>query len=263
MKILVLIKQVPDTAEVKLDAQTGNLIREGVDSIINPDDRHAIEAALQIKNSFGAHTSVLSMGPPQSVDAITEALAMGVDEGILLTDRIFAGADTWATSWILARAVKQAGPFDLVICGKQAIDGDTAHVGPQVAEFQGIPQLTYVEEIESVEDGRVTVRRAVDQGQQRVSASLPCLLTVVKEINQPRHARIDLLVKACSPKAPIKVWNAADLKVKAHQTGLAGSYTQVIKTFPPQIKRQGELFKADPQSAVELLLNRLTSHMAL
>ncbi len=154
MNIVTLIKQVPDTTEIKIDPKTGNLIREGIESIINPDDRHAIETAVSLKEKHSGKSFVISMGPPQTIDAISEAIGMGIDEGILLTDRNFGGADTWATSFTLGTAIKKLKGYDLIICGRQAIDGDTAQIGPQIAEFLGLPQLTYVREIEEISKGK-------------------------------------------------------------------------------------------------------------
>jgi len=257
MDIIVMVKQVPDTTEVKIDPKTGNLIREGVESIINPDDRNAIEAAVQIKESLGGSVTVVSMGPPQAIDAITEALALGADRGILLTDRCFAGADTWATSFTLGKAVEKINDYDLIICGHQAIDGDTAQVGPQLAEYLDLPQITYVTGIEKITEDLIVARRLVEHGYERIECPLPVLITVMKELNQPRFARFDRLIDACQETAPIEIWNAADLGVKAYQVGLQGSLTNVVETFAPKFKRKGEILEGAPQEVVETLLMKL------
>lgn len=257
MDIIVLIKQVPDTTEVKLDPKTGNLIREGIESIINPDDRHALEAAIGLKDDFGGKVIVISMGPPQAIDAISEALAMGADEGIILSDTAFAGADTWATSFTLGKAIKKVGKYDLIICGRQAIDGDTAQIGPQVAEYLQISQATYVSEIERPKKKTVVVKRRLEDGIERVQCSLPALLTVIGELNTPRHPNVGRLIEACKEKAPIKVWNAADINTQVSEIGLEGSLTNVIKTFAPKFKRQGEMLEGDTKEVVTSLIGKL------
>ncbi|RLB13964.1 MAG: electron transfer flavoprotein subunit beta [Deltaproteobacteria bacterium] len=257
MNIIVLVKQVPDTTEVKLDPKTGNLIREGIESIINPDDRHAIEAAVSLKERHGGKVTAISMGPPQAIDAISEAMGMGVDQGILLSDKAFAGADTWATSFTLGKAIEKVGEFDLIICGRQAIDGDTAQIGPQVADYLDVPQVTYVFDIEKVEEDGIVVKRRLEDGFERIQCSLPALLTVIGELNEPRYPLVDRLLDACKEKAPIAVWNAADLGVQVSEVGLSGSLTQVIKTFAPKVERQGQILEGDTQTVVGELLGKL------
>jgi electron transfer flavoprotein alpha/beta subunit len=257
MDIIVLVKQVPNTAEVKLDPKTGNLIREGVESIINPDDRHAIEAAVALKEQTGGKVTALSMGPPQAIDAVSEAMGMGVDKGILLSDRAFAGADTWATSSTLGKALEKIGSYDLVLCGRQAIDGDTAQIGPQVADYLGIPQVSYVFEIEDVKKKTIVVKRRLEDGYERVQCALPALLTVIGELNSPRYAMVGGLIDACREKAPIKIWNAADIGVQTRDIGLEGSLTHVIKTFAPKFERQGEILEGDTKEAVAGLVDSL------
>ena len=188
MNIVVCMKQVPDTTEVKIDPATGTLIREGIPSIINPDDKSGLEAALVLKDKVGARVTVLSMGPPQADLALREALAMGADEAVLLSDRAFGGADTWATSTTIAAALRKLG-FDLIVCGRQAIDGDTAQVGPQIAEHLGIPHVSYVSELELTGDA-VVVKRVFEDGYQRIKAKLPCLLTALKDMNAPRYMSV-------------------------------------------------------------------------
>jgi electron transfer flavoprotein beta subunit len=257
MNIIVLIKQVPDTTEIKIDPKTGTLIREGVESIINPDDRHAIELAVSLKGDYGGKVRVISMGPPQAIDAVSEALGMGIDEGILLTDTNFSGADTWATSFTLGRAIQKVKKYDLIICGRQAIDGDTAQIGPQVAEFLNLPQLTYVKQIEQITEKRIVVQRALEDGYERMESPLPALITVIGAINQPRYPRVDSLIEACEERAHIKIWDAADLGVTVSEIGLSGSLTRVIKTFSPKTKREGEMLTGDKDEVVGLLLERL------
>jgi electron transfer flavoprotein beta subunit len=257
MQIIVLIKQVPNTMEVKLDPKTGNLIREGVESIINPDDRSALEAAVRLREKEGGRITALSMGPGQAIDALSEALGMGADEGILLTDRAFAGADTWSTSFTLGKAIEKFGKYDLILCGRQAIDGDTAQIGPQLADYLGIPQVTYVFEMEGIASGRVTVKRQLEDGYERISAGLPALLTVISSINKPRYPRVDRLIDACREKAPIRIWNAGDIGVKTYEVGLEGSLTHVIRTFSPKVQKKTEILEGDAKTAVEGLVGRL------
>lgn len=257
MNIIVLVKQVPDTTEVKLDPRTGNLVREGVESIINPDDRHALEAAVALKEAKGGKVTVVSMGPPQAIDAVTEALAMGADRGILLSDRAFAGADTWATSFTLGRAIEKVGKYDLVLCGRQAIDGDTAQIGPQVADYLNLPQVSYVFEIEKVNRKSIVVKRRLEDGFERIRATMPALLTVIGELNAPRYPHVGRLIDSCREKAPIEVWNAADIGVKTSEVGLEGSLTHVIKTFAPKFQREGEILEGGAKESVGTLVKRL------
>jgi electron transfer flavoprotein beta subunit len=257
MNIIVLIKQVPNTTEVKLDPKTGSLIREGIESILNPDDRHALEAAVRIRETEGGKVTALSMGPPQAIDAVSEAMGIGADEGVLLTDRAFAGADTWATSTTLGKAIEKIGGFDLILCGRQAIDGDTAQIGPQVADYLGVPQVTYVFDIERFEEGSITVKRRLEDGFERIRCRLPALITTIGEINRPRFPRVDRLLESCREKAPIRVWNAADIGVQTKEVGLEGSLTHVIKTFAPKFQRQGEMIEGKPREAAKSIVGRL------
>jgi len=257
MNIIVLIKQVPDTTEVTLDPKTGTLIREGIESIINPDDLHAVEAAIGLKESVSGKVTVLSMGPPQAIDAVSEAIGMGADEGVLLTDKAFAGADTWATSFTLGRAIQKIEDYDLIICGRQAIDGDTAQIGPQVADWLQLPQVTYVCEIEKIEQDHMVVKRRLEDGYERVRCRLPALLTVIGEMNTPRFPIAGRLLDACKAKAPIKVWNAADIGVQTRDVGLEGSLTHVIKTFAPKSKREGKILEGDTREVVSKLVGKL------
>ena len=198
MNIVVLVKQVPDTNEVKIDPETGRIMREGLPSIINPDDKAGIEEALKIKDENGAHVTVLSMGPPQAAEALKEAYAMGCDEVILLTDRAFGGADTWATSTAIAAAINNLD-YDLIIAGRQAIDGDTAQVGPQTAEHLAIPSISYVEDIKEVNGSNITVQRQYEDRYQILKAKFPVLITTLGEMNSPRYMSC-LLYTSPSPR---------------------------------------------------------------
>jgi electron transfer flavoprotein beta subunit len=234
--IVVLVKQVPDTAEVKIDPKKGTLIREGVESIVNPEDLNATEAALRIRGDLGGTVTAVSMGPPQAREALLEVLAMGVDRAILLSDPAFAGADTLATSYALGKCLDKIERFDLVLCGRQAIDGDTAQIGPQVAEFLGIPQVTYVQEI-TLGDGTVRTQRALEDGYEVIEVPLPALLTVTGALNAPRLPAVDGIIEVCGRKDAVTVWNAADIRARAESTGLRGSPTWVVKTESPQSER--------------------------
>lgn len=256
MKTIVLIKQVPDTTEVKLDPKTGNLMREGLASIINPDDRHALEAAVALKQTHGGKVTAVSMGPPQAIDALSEAMGMGADQGILLSDTAFAGADTWATSFTLGKAIQALGEYDLIICGRQAIDGDTAQVGPQVAAYLDLPQVTYVFDIESLAVDHMIVKRRTEDGFERIACRLPALITVIAEMNRPRYPLMADLLLACREKAPIRIWNAADIGVTTAEVGLEGSLTHVIKTFAPKSERKTEILDGDTATAVKGLVER-------
>ena len=255
MKIAVLIKQVPDTAEVRINPETGTLMREGVPSIINPYDLHAIEAAVAIKEQNGATVTVLTMGPPQAEEALKEAIAMGADEAVLVTDRAFAGSDTWATSYALSQALRKLGA-DLVFCGKQAIDGDTAQVGPGVAEMLDIPHVAYVKAIEGVSDASIKVKRLMDEGYDVVEAKLPALLTVVRELNTPRLPSMKGKMRA--KKAIIPRWTAADLGADEAKLGLKGSPTQVKKIFAPEGRSDRQMLSGTAEEQAAKILEKLT-----
>lgn len=256
MKIIVLIKQVPNTREIKIDKKKGTLIREGVESIINPEDLNGIEAALQLVEKFKGKITVISMGPPQAIEAIQEALSMGVDDAILLTDKAFAGADTLATSYTLSKCIEKVSDYDLIICGRQAIDGDTAQIGPQIAEYLDIPQITYVKDFEII-NKKIVAKREVGDNIEKIEANLPALITVTKELNIPRYPKIDKIMDVCSKKANIKFWNAADIKTNADDIGLRGSPTSVIKTFSPKNVREGEIIEGSKQEIADKLIVRL------
>jgi len=259
MNIIVCIKQVPDTTQVKIDPETNTLIREGVTSIINPFDVYAIEEGVRLKEKFGGKTTVITMGPPQAEAALREAVSLGCDEAVLIGDRAFAGSDTLATGYTLAAAIKKISDYDLIICGKQASDGDTAQVGPGIATQLDIPQVTYVKKIERIEDKTMVVERMTEEGFEIVQTSLPCLLTVVKEINEPRLPSLKGKMKA--KKLEIPCWKAIDLDVDESQLGLTGSPTWVSKIFTPPPRPKGELFTGDADEAVNKLVDFLKDRL--
>lgn len=254
MNIIVCIKQVPDTTEVQIDPETGTLIREGVPSIINPFDENAIEEGLRLVEKYGGKVTVITMGPPQAEEALRQALAMGADEAILLSDRTFAGADTLATAYTLSQAIKKIGDFDLITCGKQAFDGDTAQVGPGLAEQLGIPQITYAIEVE-VEERKLRVKRLLEDRFEVVETRLPALITVVKHINDPRHAGLRGVMKA--RKAEIPTWTAEDIEADPLRCGLNGSPTNVVKVFSPQREHKGEILEGESEEVAHGLIERL------
>lgn len=240
MNIIVCIKQVPNTNEVKINQETGTLIREGVESIINPDDKNAIEAALTIKEQVGGKVTIVSMGPAQANDALKEALAMGADEAYLLSDRAFGGSDTWATATIIAAAIEKIGNYDLIFCGRQAIDGDTAQVGPEIAEFLGIPQITYAKDIK-VDGDEIEVTRYTETADFVIKVKTPCLLTAIKELNEPRFPSVQKIFEVYDGDADIKVLTFDDLDVDPTQIGLKGSPTNVYRSFVPVKTKNSEL----------------------
>jgi electron transfer flavoprotein beta subunit len=254
VKIVVCIKQVPDTADIRINPETNTLMREGVPSIINPFDLNALEAGIRIREQTGGKVTVLTMGPPQAESALREALSMGADEAVLLSDRAFAGSDTWATSYTLAKAIGIIGA-DIVFCGKQAIDGDTAQVGPETAEFMGIPHIAYVRKIEEVNDHSIKVQRLMDEGYDVVESSIPVLLTVVKELNEPRMP--SLKGKIAAKKAEIKKLGMADINADERNLGLKGSPTQVKNIFAPEIKAERKMIEGTPEEQVDALIEEL------
>ncbi|MDC7124961.1 MAG: electron transfer flavoprotein subunit beta [Spirochaetales bacterium] len=256
MKIIVCVKQVPDTNEVKIDPKTGTLIREGVPSIMNNDDANALEAALKIKDAEpSTHITMVTMGPPQADVMLREGLAMGADEAVLVSDRLVAGSDTWATSNCISAAIKKIGDYDLILAGRQAIDGDTAQVGPQIAEKLGLPQVTYVEDLE-IEGDKLTVKRALEDGYEMIEVKLPCLLTAIKELNEPRYMSVPGIFSAY--KKDITVWGAADLELSADIVGLDASPTNVYRSFTPEPKGKGKMIDGDtPAELVSGLLSEL------
>lgn len=255
MNIVVCIKQVPDTTEIKINPVTGTLIRDGVPSIMNPDDKGGLEMALRLKDKYGAHVTVITMGPPQADQILREAFAMGVDRAILLTDRKFAGADTLATSNALAGALRTL-EWDLIITGRQAIDGDTAQVGPQTAEHLDIPQVSYVCGLEVEKGGQpLRVTRETEDGVQILEAQMPCLLTVLSSAVKPRYMSAPGIVEAYNKN--VEIWSADKIDVDETKLGLKGSPTKVLKAFTKGLKAPGEVFEVDPEEAVGIIISRL------
>jgi len=255
MRYVVCIKQVPETTDVKINPETHTLMREGVAAIINPFDMYAIEEALRLKARTGGTVTAISMGPPQADSALREAIAMGADEGILVSDRAFAGSDTWATSYTLAMAIRKLEDCKVILCGKQASDGDTAQVGPGIAAHLDLPQITYVRKIEEINDKAIVAERLLEDGTEVIEAPLPCLLTVVKEINEPRLP--SLKGKMASKKAVIPTWKAADLQCDPKCLGLEGSPTKVVKVFTPPPRGGGEVLKGEPEEIIPPLVAKL------
>jgi len=255
MKILVYIKQVPDTDDVKLDPKTGNLRRDGVKSMMNPLDANAVEAALQLKAKHGGTVAVISMGPPQAEEALKKALGMGCDEAYLLSDRAFGGADTLATAYVLSKAAEKIGDYDLLLFGRHAIDGDTAQTGPAVAAYLGIPQITLASSI-SVEDGWVYCDRALGDIRQRVRAKLPAAVTVCGEINKPRYATPINIMRA--QKKPRFVWNAEALECDTQRTGMPGSPSSTKKVFEPERRNANTTYlKGEASEVARAMLEAL------
>ncbi len=255
MHIVVCIKQVPETGNVRINPETHTLMREGVAAIINPFDMYAIEEALRLKTKTGGRVTVITMGPPQADAAVREAIAMGADDGVLISDRAFAGSDSWATSYTLSKAVTKFGDVSLVLCGKQAIDGDTAQVGPGIAAHLDIPQITYVRKITEIDEKRIVAERSLEDGVETIESSLPCVLTVTKEINEPRLP--SLKGKMAAKKAVIPVWKADDMGCDPKRTGLNGSPTRVSRVFAPAAREGGETFTGDPEETVPRLIEKL------
>lgn len=257
MKILVFVKQVPDTDDVKLDPKTGNIMREGVPSTINPLDANAVEAALQLKEKHGGTVAAISMGPPQAEDVLKKALALGCDEAYLLCDRALGGADTLATAYTLSKAAEKIGDFDLLLFGRHAIDGDTAQTGPATAAFLGIPQITLATSI-AVEDGWVVCDRVLEDCIQKVKAKLPALVTVTSDINKPRYATPINIMKAL--KKPRTVWTAADMGCDPQQIGMKGSPSSTKKVFePPKRNASTKYFMGKPEEIAAAFVDMLES----
>ena len=255
MKIVVCVKQVPDTNEVRIDPVKGTLIRDGVPSILNPDDANALEAALELKDRYeDVAVEVLTMGPPQAAYMLRECLAMGADHAYMLSDRAFGGADTCATSTTLAAGIRKIQDVDLVFAGRQAIDGDTAQVGPQTASRLGLPVVTYVQDIRLEEDG-IIAERNMEDGCEIIRVRRPCLLTVIKELNEPRYMTTWGIVDAF--KQEITVWNHEDVGLDAADCGLSASPTQVMRSFTPPAKGKGERLQGTPREIAETLVSRL------
>ena len=258
MNIVVCVKQVPDTAEVRIDPATNTLVRQGVPSILNPFDKQALETALQLKDSNGGKVVVLSMGPPQAADVLKEGIAMGADEAVLLSDRAFAGADTLATSYTLAKAIEKLFPVDLVLCGKQAIDGDTAQVGPEIAAHLGWAQVTYAVGVKE-ENGTLQIDREYEDCCQVITGASPMVVTVTRSVKEPRFASIKGKMRA--NRTTIPTWGAADLNVDNNKIGLNGSPTQVSRIFSPVLPQaKGEVLAGmEAEEAAKTLVAKLVA----
>ena len=257
MNVIVCVKQVPGTNEVRINKETNTIIREGVESILNPFDAYAVEEGLRIKDKTSGKVTVISMGIPSVTDILKETIALGVDEAVLLSDRAFAGADTLATSYALSMGIRKIGSYDLIICGKQASDGDTAQVGPSLAEKLAIPHATNIRKIEELKEGYIRCQRLTDVGYEVIEMTLPAVITVVKEINEPRLPSLKGMMRA--KKASIPIWTAADVGADTDRCGLKGSPTQVIKTFTPVHDVKSELIGGEPSEQVSKLVEKLLS----
>ncbi|MCD6377545.1 MAG: electron transfer flavoprotein subunit beta/FixA family protein [Planctomycetes bacterium] len=266
MRIIVPIKQVPSSDDVQLDPQTGTLIRQGVEAIVNPLDLYAIETALSIRDKHGGEIIVISMGPAQAAEALREAISMGADEAVLLCDSVFAGSDTYATAYVLSTAIKRLGEYDLIICGERATDGETGQVGPGIASFLNLPVITYVSKIdELIENHRkqskhpegIRVHRLIETGYEIIKADLPVVLTVVKEIAIPRLPTLAGKIRARNLQIPI--WSASDLGIEKNQVGLTGSLTKVVKIHKPCIVRKSEKITVENELSRQEAINRLIS----
>ncbi len=261
MKVIVCIKQVPETTEVEIDSETNTLIREGVASIINPFDMYAIEEAIRLKERYNAQTFVITMGPPQADSVLREAISLGIEEAVHLCDRTFAGSDTCATSLVLSKTIEKIGNYDLILCGKQASDGDTAQVGPGIATYLNLPQATYVRKIDEIDVKKkvIKVERLLEEGYEILELDLPALITVVKEINEPRLPSLRGKMKA--RKQSIPIWTNKDLELKEKDVGIEGSPTQVVKIFSPPARQQGIIFEGESKECVDKLGEELRKYI--
>lgn len=258
MNIVVLVKQVPNTTEIKINKETGTLIRDGVESIINPDDLAGIEEALKLKENTGAHVTVITMGPKNAESMLREIYGLGVDNCILVSDRVYAGSDTLATSLILSEAIKQI-PFDLIIAGRQAIDGDTAQVGPQIAELLNVSQVTCVEEINHYDKKAITVTKQMEDYNYIIECAKPCLITMLSDANKPRYKNVTDLWDAFDKS--ITLMTNSDLNIPLEIIGLKGSPTRVKKTFTKPITKKTQKQKLSPQDAAKVIIDALNPHM--
>jgi len=256
VRIVVCVKEVPDTTDIRINPETNTLIREGVPSIVNPFDAFALELALSIKDQkTDTEIITLSMGPPQAVRSLRETIGMGADSAILISDRVFAGSDTWATSYTLSAAIKKIGNVDLVFTGKQAIDGDTAQVGPGIAEFLDLPQAIFVRAIRKIENNEIELERLTENGYEILSLGMPAVISVVKLPKDPRFPSLRGMMKA--KKAEIPIWGKSDLNIEEIFVGLDGSPTHVSKIFSPPKKTTGEIWVGEPQELAGRLVGIL------
>lgn len=255
MNIIVLVKQVPETSNVKMDPETGTMIREGLDTIINPLDLYAIEAAIRLKEQHGGKVTALSMGPPAAMKALREAMAMGCDDAALVSDRKFGGADTWATSYTLAQAIKAMGEFDLILAGERATDGDTGQVGPGVGAWLDLPVVSYVAHVKEVTKETITTERLMEEGYQVVTVPFPAVITTVKEIAEPRLPTLRGNKRARQTEIP--VYSTENMELDVGSLGLKGSPTKVVKIETPKVMRSGTLVKANSEEATEAAVDQL------
>ncbi len=260
MRIILPIKQVPETKSVKMDEKTGTIIREGVRSIVNPLDLYAIELALRLKEQYNGEIIVLTMGPAKAEQALREAISMGADNGILISDKVFGGSDTWATSYVLSEAIKKIGEFDFIICGERATDGDTGQVGPGIAAFLGLPVISYVNRFVEYKDNTCTVHRLIEDGTEKLETSLPALLTVVKEVSEPRLPTLS--GKKRAKFANIPIWNNGYLELDTSKIGLKGSPTRVTKIFKPKVTRSCDKYTITDESSLEQSIEVLVQTIA-
>jgi electron transfer flavoprotein beta subunit len=257
VRFIVCVKQVPDTTEVKIDPKTNTLIREGVPCILNPFDQFALEEAVRIKKEED-EIIVISMGPPQAKKELMKCLALGANKAILLSDRALAGADTWATAYTLAQAIRKIGEFNIIFCGYQAIDGDTAQVGPELAAQLGIPQITYVESVEEITKRKLITKSQTDEGYKIVEIKLPVLLTgITPSAFEPKSPPLPQIIKA--KQKPFIIWTADDLGGDKDKYGLLGSLTQVIRVYAPPTREKGIVITDEPYAAVEKLIELLSN----
>ncbi|MDW7668590.1 MAG: electron transfer flavoprotein subunit beta/FixA family protein [Bacillota bacterium] len=259
MNIIIPIKQVPETSNVKMDPETGTMIRDGVESIINPLDLYAIEVGIQLKEEHGGKVTVITMGPPSASKALKEAIAMGCDDGVLITDRKFAGADTWSTAYVLAEAIKEIGEYDLVLAGERATDGDTGQVGPNIAAYLDLTLGTYISKVEEVDKDKIVVERLLEEGYEKLQLPLPSLLTVVKEISYPRLPT--LRGKQRAKKTELPSLTVKDMNVDESKLGLKGSPTRVVKIETPKVTRGGTIVSAKDDDQLEETVNKLVEFL--
>jgi electron transfer flavoprotein beta subunit len=255
LNIVICIKQVPETTEVEFDKETGRLKREGVAAVINPFDEYALETGLRLKEKYGGRVKVVSMGPPMAEQALRDSIAMGADEGWLVTDRVFGGADTWATSLTVAKAIQHIGLFDIIICGLKTTDGDTGQTGPEMAEHLGVPCISYVSQVVDFRDQKLVLKRNLDDGVETLEACLPLIITVSKDVGQPRLAT--LRGRIAAKKALIKQITNKEIGLNPKELGLDGSYTRVIKIFTPEAHAMGEVIEGSPDQLAEAIYQKL------
>jgi len=255
MNIVVCLKQVPGTTEVRIDPETNTLIRQGIKNTVNPFDTYALEEGVRLRERYGGKVTAITMGPPQAEEMLREAISTGADQAILISDSAFAGSDTLATSYTLSSAVNKIQDYDLVICGRQTLDGDTGQVGPELAEMLGIPFAAYVSKVEEIDNGQMRAVRMVEDGHEVIEMPLPAVITVVKEINVPRLPSLRGLSRAKT--ATIPTWTAGELNIDRNKVGLSGSATRVTRVFFPRRVHTGEMLEGEPENQVEGLIDKL------